>query len=184
MGISIARRESTGRTKRSLLKEIPVDAMPAEVKRLRDVALAMARDAVWGTPLGLLFIEGTLSAEQFQAGRRYAEAARAYQAAIGAVALQAKGNAIGAASSRESADPDTDAGRREARRHRAAMRAFEAIKEALPTRLLRVVRAVCEDDRTPDSPGETRDLRLGLSVLAAQFGLTDRAGAAYGNNRG
>ncbi len=186
MGIAVTPREKTGRTSQMLLKRIPIDMPPNEVKRLRDMAIAGVRDEVWGTPLGLLFLEGVITAEQLQAGRRYGILARDYQQAIGASRLQPKGASIGTRGGHQEIDPDSQAGEDEAREHQASMRAFEEAKDLLlyySSRVALMVRSVCEHDRPTTGPQELFQLKLGLTVLASHFGLTDRPKQANSNNR-
>ena len=80
---TLARREPNGQPKRSLNRE-SAGPSPTEISRLRDAALAGMKDPIWGTQLGILHLSGKLTNSQLAAGKRWAELARDYSAAVGA----------------------------------------------------------------------------------------------------
>src|SRR5262249_5216639 len=60
------------------------DPAPAQVKRLRDAALAGLQSQEWGSELGRLFLAGKIGPELYAAGRRWGECVARYRAALGA----------------------------------------------------------------------------------------------------
>src|SRR5690606_38163131 len=124
---------------------------PAEVRRLRNAALAGMRDPFWGSQIGCLFLAGKLTAEQFAAGKRWAERAALYSRALdspsGLHAMDYNRGAGGAP-----VDPFSEEGLRQAERHRRAAASFVDAHVALceaGSDVVKAVRSVCEDDEAP-----------------------------------
>ena len=98
---------------------------PAQVKRLRDAAMAGLRDPEWGTELGRLYLEGTITAAMYAAGKDWREKAARYVSSLGhfpvrSILVENRGGSL-------PPDPDTPEGRKRARREADAMeRFFEA----------------------------------------------------------
>ena len=56
---------------------------PAQVRRLRDAAMAGLRDPEWGTELGRLYLEGTITAAMYAAGKDWREKAAKFVGSLG-----------------------------------------------------------------------------------------------------
>jgi hypothetical protein len=144
-------------------RELP----PTQVKRLRDAAMAGLRDPEWGTELGRLYLEGTITATMYAAGKAWREKAAKYVSTLGhfpvrTILVEGRGGSL-------PPDPDTEEGRKRARREADAMeRFFEAHHILLSAGKLAeaTVRRLCEHDEGPCGMSELIALRNGLSVLA------------------
>ena len=166
----LAVRESNGRIKRE-----PQLPPPAEVRRLRDAALAGMRDPTWGTEIGRLYLLGKINSAMFAAGKQWGEYAARYSQALcspspdpKAVNWDRKGG--------EAPDPDSFEGQKEARRHARAVQSFMDASVALKDagmRAERVVRTVCERDEMVFGHENLMALSSGLSTLSGFWGLTD-----------
>jgi hypothetical protein len=173
-------REPNGRVSRTLNeREFP----PAQVKRLRDAAMAGLRDPEWGTELGRLYLEGTLTAEMYAAGKWWRETASRYRGAICAPAPDPKALVleIGCGSFRP--DPDSDAGRELVKRDCTATLIFlEAHGALLGAGMIaeRTVRRLCEEDQAPVGEEERLAARNGLLWVAKHRGLTPDAKSRQG----
>lgn len=165
-------REPNGRISRAGREtEYP----PTQVKRLRDAAVAGMRDPQWGTQLGRLFLAGSISPEMYAAGRWWSEMAIRYQAALGSPLPFPKAISLDIGRGNQSADPDSDAGRKEADRHRRAVATFHEAHAVLMGAGLaaeRIIRRLCEDDVAPCGLGELMNARRGLLWVAEFRGLT------------
>ncbi|MCC6889627.1 MAG: hypothetical protein IT536_13920 [Hyphomicrobiales bacterium] len=148
---------------------------PAQIKRLRDAALAGLRDPQWGTELGRLYLQGTITASMYAAGKDWREKAARYVKSLNHFPVRSvrlEGRAGGLAP-----DPDTVEGRRQAKREADAMeRFFEAHHVLLSAGKLaeHAVRRLCEHDEGPCGMAELMALRNGLAALAQHRGLTAR----------
>lgn len=165
-------REPSGRPSRS--DPGVKQCSPAEVRRLRDAAINDMRQPEWGTQLGRLFLNGKLTADRFEAGKRWALMAADYHKAIlarpfpAAIAIERRGHG-------HPVDPDSDAGREEAADDTAAMLAMqEAHAELLGAGCLaeHAVRSVCEKDEAPVGIDGLEALDRGLMWLSNHWGLT------------
>jgi hypothetical protein len=140
---------------------------PTQVKRLRDAAMAGLRDPEWGTELGRLYLEGTITASMYAAGKDWREKAARYVKSLGhfpvrSILVDQRGGSL-------PPDPDTQAGQKQARREADAMeRFFEAHYVLLSAGKMAeaVVRRLCEQDEGPCGMAELIALRNGLSALA------------------
>ncbi len=140
---------------------------PTQVKRLRDAAMAGLRDPEWGTELGRLYLEGTITASMYAAGKDWREKAAKYVKSLGHFPVRT----ILPESHRGSLppDPDTAEGQKQARREADAMeRFFEAHHVLISAGKLAeaTVRALCEHNEGPCGMAELIALRNGLSALA------------------
>ena len=142
---------------------------PAQVKRLRDAAMAGLRDPEWGTELGRLYLEGTITASMYAAGKDWREKAARYVDTLGhfpvrTILLEGRGGSM-------PPDPDTPEGQKRARREADAMeRFFEAHHVLLSAGKMAeaTVRRLCEHNEGPCGMAELIALRNGLSALAAR----------------
>jgi hypothetical protein len=140
---------------------------PTQVKRLRDAAMAGLRDPEWGTELGRLYLEGTITATMYAAGKNWREKAAQYVNTLGhfpvrTILAEGRGGSL-------PPDPDTEEGQKRARREAAAMeRFFEAHHVLLSAGKLAeaTVRRLCEHNEGPCGMAEMIALRNGLSALA------------------
>ena len=162
-------REPNGRPQRE------VQTMPAEAKRLRDAALRGMQAPEWGTELGRLFLERKVPAEEFEAGKRYAQVTRDYRRALGITEVEIKGQDPNR-SRGNPPDADSEAGRALTKAEQAAvarMHAAElAIRETGGRNVFRTVHRICVDDECAVGLLDLRNLSTGLQALAAHFGLT------------
>jgi hypothetical protein len=165
-------REPNGRPSRTLNeREFP----PAQVKRLRDAAMAGLRDPEWGTELGRLYLEGILTAEMYAAGKWWRETASRYRGAICAPAPDPKAIMLEAGCRSSQPDPDSDAGRELVKRDSMASLVFlEAHGALLGAGMIaeRAVRRLCEEDQSPIGEEERIATRRGLLWVAKYRGLT------------
>jgi hypothetical protein len=157
-------RTASGQLSRAgRVREFP----PAQVKRLRDAAMAGLRDPEWGTELGRLYLEGTITATMYAAGKDWREKAARYVTSLGhfpvrSILVENRGGSL-------PPDPDTPEGQKRARREADAMeRFFEAHHVLLGAGKLAeaTVRQLCEHDEGPCGTAELIALRNGLTALA------------------
>lgn len=169
---SLAQREPSGKLKRNAMQEMP---SAAEVQRLRTAALAGMRDAVWGSTLGWMYLNGKISAAQFAAGRRWRDLARNYASAM--QSPQQPSTAKLERSASTSVDPETEEGRREARRHAQMIAdyrgALTLLQHAGRVRL-QAVMLVCEQNVLPVGADGADNLASGLQTLVAFWGSGGR----------
>lgn len=146
---------------------------PAQVMRLRTAALAGLRSPEWGSELGRLFLESTITAAMYAAGRRWAEEAKGYQDAIGAVSARSGTLQRGALG--HPPDPDSEEGRlvvaRESKQAQKFLRARIALVGA-GAPVESIVRRCCEDNEAVIGMEELSKLRTGLMRLASHWNLT------------
>lgn len=148
---------------------------PTEVRRLVDGAAMGLKDSTWSSTLGRLHLAGKLNASQLAAGKRWAELVSSYsQACQGPRPPRTKPlDAIGGTP----ADPDSEKGAREVRRHERATASYldgrHALRLAGPT-AERVVESVCIHDQAPAGFDEMNALRSGLSALSTWWGSSKR----------
>src|SRR5262245_23629179 len=83
---------------------------PAQVRRLRDAALAGLQREEWGSELGRLLLTGRIGAELYAAGRRWAECTACYAAALGAPPPQPAPARFERANAAAPPDPASEAG--------------------------------------------------------------------------
>ena len=160
----MAIREPNGRAKR-----VPSPRMlaPSEVRRLRDAAASGLRAAEWGSSLGWLYIHKQIDDRQYAAGRLWCEIMRNYGAAAQGPRQPKTANLD--PSGGTSADPDSDTGHREARRHVIWTGMGDAGSKRLERAgklAVRVVNAVCEQDQMPAGIVDLHWLRKGLDELS------------------
>lgn len=111
-------RKPNGRAQRGVHPEL---LPPGEIKRLLDASAAGMRDASWGTALSRRYISGKITSSQFAAGKFWVELVMNYSAASLSPRLP---KAVLGAPGGSPVDPDSAAGRREARRHARASADF------------------------------------------------------------
>jgi len=161
---AMARREGSGKIRRP-----PTLPSPIEVVRLRDAALMGLRDAVWGSSLGWLFLNGKINASEFAAGKHWLVLATNYASALQAPRQPgtAKLDAMGGTPP----DPDSDAGQKQARREVSAIADYLealAVLKRYPGTVLAEVQAVCEQGSVPGGIVELHRLRTGLTALGTR----------------
>ena len=165
-------REPNGRISRARdEREYP----PGQVKRLRDAAMLGLRDQEWGTEMGRMFLDGTLTAEMYAAGKWWRETAAKYQQAICAPPPDARAVSFQIGRGASPIDPDSEAGKTEARRHSAATVTFlESHAALMGAGLLaeRAVRRLCEQDEAPIGEEQRQSVKRGLLWIAKYRGLT------------
>jgi hypothetical protein len=158
---AMARREANGKVRRP-----PALPSPIEVVRLRDAALAGLRDAVWGSSLGWLFLNGKINASEFAAGKHWLVLATNYANAL--QAPRPPGTAKLDAMGGTPPDPDSDAGQKQADREARAIGDYvEAliVLKRYPVAVLNAVQACCEQSCVPSGLIELKCLRMGLDAL-------------------
>jgi hypothetical protein len=178
-------RTASGQLSRAgRVREFP----PAQVKRLRDAAMAGLRDPEWGTELGRLYLEGTITASMYAAGKDWREKAARYVSSLGhfpvrSLLIEGRGGSM-------PPDPDTPEGQKRARREADAMeRFFEAHHVLLSAGKLAesAVRRLCEqagapfvsgcaptDRRDRPQPFRIRPAGPGTGARLQSEGLQDR----------
>lgn len=168
---SMVKREPNGKPSRACAEK-PVS--PAEIRRLRDAALSGMRDQVWGTELGRLFNNNKITAEQFEAGKRWALRASLYRQALDCPSADPRAMDFDRGGGGH-VDPDSERGQREAKRHIRDFHSFidthVALKE-MGAHVVFAVRSVCERDEAPVGYQGLRSLSTGLQRIADFIGLT------------
>lgn len=166
-------REPNGRASRSAEEK---ETAPAQVRRLRDAALAGMADEQWGTELGRLFLAGQITPPMYAAGKKWAERARRYQSAINCPPASPKSCAAEDGGFSEPPDPDSVRGEEVASSDSLAVRAFQeahAILCAAGLLAERAVRGVCERDEVMAGDIHRAALHRGLHWLVDYWGLTE-----------
>lgn len=165
-------REPNGRMSRST--EAAINALPpAEVQRLLNAARDGLRDPMWGTELGRYLLDGEITKEEYEAGRRWGRLVTAYYEAIEAKPPHPKAAALFLADPGKEPDPESAEGQK---RHREAIRVAADMKEAHAILLAagidaeKAVRQVCEVNELPALGAGP--LRVGLRWLSIHWGLT------------
>jgi len=164
----LARREPSGKVQR-----VPPDLMsPTEVRRMVDAAKAGLRDPVWSSQVGMLKARGLLTDRQFAAARCWLELLAEYAQATQSpkqprsANLDPKGGTA--------PDPDSATGRKEARRDRKTVDAYQTARKVLAAigEAPKVaVRDVVELDLYPVGALQLHALRGALSALATLWGV-------------
>jgi hypothetical protein len=171
---AFAQREPNGREQRHRLLS------PTEARRLREAAWRGLRDAQWGTELGRLLLENLLTEQQFLAGQQWRQDVAAYHWAIDVFPVRSAKLELGKGG--KTADPDSEAGRKLAKRESEAIETFFAAHTILSlTGAEKIVRALVERDEPICGILGLRTARKGLSVLAEHYGLTNQGN--FGNVR-
>lgn len=149
---------------------------PAEVKRLRDAAMSGMRDEEWGTELGRLFLEGTISGKMYAAGKWWRKKAADYLSAIDAPAPGLKPQKFEFGSLGTPPDPDSFAGKEQAKADNDAVVEFLGAHAALlgaGALAERAVRKLCEQDLAMCGAYELECVKRGLSWIANYRDLTN-----------
>lgn len=178
LSISPKSREPNGRESRVDQRERK-GVSPAEVRRLRDKALIDIKDAHWGSMAGRLYLADKLKAHQYEAARRWCEAAKDYYEAIAAPGENPSPSPLELRSHAHPIDPDTERGQQEAAGDRNKVETFNRAKEVLLNNLPKLeslrfylaFRRVIEFDEAPEGHRQLLDLSDGLERLAVHFGL-------------
>lgn len=163
----LARRGASGRIIPDRSAEL---LSPAEAKRLIDLAAAGLRDAIYSSIIGQLYLRNKISASEYAAGKRWFELSNDYSSACQSPPKpQSKVlDAVGGTS----ADPDSPAGIKEARRHERTCASYLEGRHALRlagAKAERVVSAVCVEGQLPAGMNELSALRTGLRSLSAHW---------------
>ena len=174
------KRLAGSRTPSGQLSRSVMDAIgghhPASIMRLVHDSLRGYAEPVYGTPLGRLFLEGKLSAPEFEAGKRWDRLVRRYHRAIAAPLPDPKGLALDIIGGVRDADPDCEAGQDQAKLDRAVVNAFKdayAIIVAHGGAAERDMRALCESaGEYPRGYQAFVRAKAVLSGLANFWGLT------------
>ncbi len=165
----VTAREPNGRIQREH------DLAPSEVRRLRDAALRGLRDAEWGTELGRLYLEGSLTGAMYAAGKRWREHAGDYRQAIGIFPVRSASLERGSRGTPP--DPDSEEGSNQAQREANAVERFFEAHAALVAAGMgaeHAVRRLCEDDASLCGVYELNKAKDGLSALARHYNLTNQ----------
>lgn len=174
MGIALVatkRRTSSGQYSRA---DKAKEYAPTQVKRLRDAAIMGMADPEWGTELGRMFLQHSITPEMYAAGKRWSEMAASYQHAIGVFPIRSISLERGIRSAQP--DPDSDKGQEVSRREiNAQERFFEAHSILISEGCLAeaVVRRLCEHNEIPVGTSELLKLRVALLALARYWNLTN-----------
>ena len=163
--LNMAKKKKSARRERRAGNSRAPDAKrefpPTQVKRLRDAAMAGLRDPEWGTELGRLYLDGTITATMYAAGKNWREKAAQYVNTLGhfpvrTILVEGRGGSL-------PPDPDTEEGQKRARREADAMERFF---EAHHVSALR--RQVGGSDCAPAVREQRRAMRDGGADRAAQ----------------
>lgn len=151
---------------------------PSAVKRLVDAAVLGIQDPVWGTPFGRAHLDGKFTATEFSAGKRWDELYRNYCVAIGAPYPHPHSMPIGDVIRSMEPDPDSAAGRAQAKWARRVRRDFEEAHAVLVRQGMLAessVRALVEGNGS-NLPSHLAYLKAkaGLQALAEFWRILDR----------
>lgn len=169
----VTAREPSGRPQRE------TEYAPSQIKRLRDAAMRGLRDAEWGTELGRLSLERSITSLMHAAGRRWRDQAAQYRKAIGVFPVRSL--SVEPVSRAMAPDPDSAEGQEQARRDSEAVEQFFAAHAALVmagSSAENAVRRLCEDDLSLVGMSELQAARKGLNALASHYGLTNQQKSA------
>lgn len=170
-------RTPSGQLSRKVVDELDGRAPGAVMRFVRDSLRGYA-DPVYGTPLGRLFLDGKLTAAEFETGKRWDRLIRRYHKAINAPFPDPKSIALDKIGASREADPDSNAGREQATLDRAIVNAFEdasAIVLGQGAEAARDMRALCEGaGEYPRGFQALHNAKSVLSGLAKFWGLTKR----------
>lgn len=144
----------------------------ANAKRIRDEAVRTSAHAEYGTELGRLWLGDQISANMYEAGKRWAIMAASCATAMQAPSRNPKSLAIGESGTSHPVDPDSEEGVREAKRHHHAVNTFKAAVGVLTLPSRRAVEVVCEQGLACSGYQQLMDLRSGLAILAHHWRLT------------
>jgi hypothetical protein len=167
-------REGTGRPSRAIADDIKA-CTPAQVRRLRDAALKGMHDEEWGWEIGRLFLQGKISADQFEAGKRWRRLLTAWRNASGMPKPDPKALQIPPEPRTIQADPDTDKGKVDAEREMelaGRMRGAHAVLCSYGKIMENDVRRTVEDDQAPVGQEGLERVVKGLSAWSSYWGLT------------
>ena len=149
---------------------------PAELVRLRDAVARGLRDPMWGTELGRLFLEGKLTAEEYEAGRRWGRLVTAYHKAAGIRAPYAKAMPIYRVEPSVEPDSESEEGQRRTRRDQDIIvdmqEAHAVLASGAGILAERAVRSLCEANELPIGVVGLDSLRHGLRWLGHHWHLT------------
>lgn len=160
-------REPNGRAQRE-----PRTTPVANAKRIRDEAVRTHAHAEYGSELGRLFLDDKISANMYEAGKKWMISACSAATAMQGPNSNPKSLAIGESGTSHPVDPDSEEGMREVRRHERAVEAFRIAGSMLSSPARRAVEAVCEQRLAVEGYQQLMDLRSGLAVLAHHWRLT------------
>lgn len=171
------------RSMRSEKRDLKICA-PAEVRALRDSAIAGATDPLWASMVGYLFLTGKIGPPQFAAGRQWTVLASDYRDAIQSPAATSKSPRLERGSHGHAVDIDSEAGQLEKRGHESAVRDFNAASEVVlaggnldrPEAFLRTFRDIVENDLAPAGLDERNKVDEALTRLAYHWGLIREGG--------
>jgi hypothetical protein len=167
-------REPNGRPSRANPER---ELAPAQIKRLRDAALAGLQHEEWGSELGRLWLAGKIEAVLYMAGRRWSECVADYHAALSAPPPNPIAVPLERSSRAAAVDANSERGRALAKRERAAIRQFReahAVLRSAGGLAERVVRSVCEQDQAPGGVHELQALEEGLRCLARSWHMVGK----------
>jgi hypothetical protein len=173
-------RAPCGRLSRTLREDIGA-ATPTAIVRLVRESLRGCADELFGSPIGRLFLDGKLSAAEFEAGKRWDRLIRRYRLAIGAPSPDPKSASflfVDVSASWSWPDVESEPGRIRTQIDReivAAFRAAHATVSQLGRPIEMAMRRLCEGagELPPGGEALTRAKR-GLASLAQFWGLESR----------
>lgn len=170
-------REPNGRISRVAQREADTSLAPSAIRALLASNLKIVQSQEYGTPVGRLMLEGSITPIQWSAAKMWDRIARDYQLAINAPPPDPRAQEMHAPR-QHPPDPESAAGERQAEREGRAVERFrearDQILEVHGHACLRSVREVCEGvGRPPAGYAELIELRRGLSVLVAAWHLSE-----------
>lgn len=138
-------------------------------QRERDSLRASSRLPEWESPFGVMFRHEVVSATQYAAGKRFAEAREAYAAALSMPPLHPPAqnmNAVPGASNREDGDS-------EARRKQAQIEAYDkaCIVVGIGSAELAALSRIIVDGLRPDDYQQVMALKAALNKLVQHYGM-------------
>lgn len=150
---------------------------PAMVKRATLMSMIGLAAPEYGTMLGLYFLQRKIDAHAYEAGKRFAELHRNYAGCVAGPKPPSSVSMEGG--SRQAAiDPDSDAGEREAVRHRDVLMRYHDAHTALRMAgngVERIVVQFCDGvGQSPAGHEELLRLRNGLDALVVLWKIRGR----------
>jgi len=137
------------------------------IQRERDFIRSNSRLAWWGTQIGILCAKDRVTPQQADAGKRFAEARAARDAALSLPPRHATAQDLNAIGGSSNAIDDEDAARRKAK----AIAAYESARDCLDVICFAAVERVVLDDHRPDDEHQYIALVAGLNRLVLFYGM-------------
>lgn len=151
---------------------------PSAVKRIAEAAIhGIGQDPRWGTTIGRLYLEGKMTAVQFEAGKRWDELARRYHKAMGSPAPSPRSCSTEMVPRAVDADIMTEEGCRLDERDALVVKTYDDAHHVLcvcGVLIEKAVRDAVEKEEWPANYTGLRALQAGLDALGVYWQLAKK----------